>query len=105
MNVAASIAAIGIVPFTFAFILPTNKKLFAKEKSLGAASLEDKSVEVGVAREETVHALIDKWATLNFARALISGLAAGLAAWAAADKLEAVALADIALKSGANRLR
>ncbi|KAH7135534.1 hypothetical protein B0J11DRAFT_518573 [Dendryphion nanum] len=103
LNVAASVFAIGILPFTFAFIVPVNKKLFAKEKLIGAAALEDKAVEAGVAREETVHALLDKWATLNFVRALISGVSAGLAAWTAVDKLEGIVI-NAALKSGANRL-
>lgn len=64
------------MPFTFAFIVPTNKKLFAKRDQLAAASLEDKAVEVGVTQEETVHALIDKWGTLNLARAVIVGTGA-----------------------------
>ncbi|KAF2020487.1 hypothetical protein BU24DRAFT_416169 [Aaosphaeria arxii CBS 175.79] len=104
LNVAAAVLLPSIVPFTYAFIVPTNKKLFAKADSLAATSLDNKAAEAGVAKEETVHALIDKWATLNFARALIVGAAALLAAWAAADKREVVGFREIALDVGANRL-
>lgn len=104
LNVAAAVILPSIIPFTFAFIVPTNKKLFEKEQSLATASIEDKAVEAGVAREETVHALIDKWATLNLARALIVGVGAVLSAWSAVDKLEITGFHDAALKTGANRL-
>ncbi|OAL43546.1 hypothetical protein IQ07DRAFT_616393 [Pyrenochaeta sp. DS3sAY3a] len=76
LNVAATLLLPSIVPFTFAFIVPTNKKLLAKRDQLAAASLEDKAIEVGVAQDETVHALIDKWGTLNLARAVIVGTGA-----------------------------
>ncbi|KAF2652003.1 hypothetical protein K491DRAFT_695991 [Lophiostoma macrostomum CBS 122681] len=82
LNAAATVLVPSIIPFTFAFIVSTNKKLFAKEQSLAATALEDKAAEAGVSREETVHALIDKWATLNLARALLVG--AGSVAAAAA---------------------
>lgn len=92
------------MPFTFAFIVPTNKKLFEKVDSLAATSLEDKAVEAGVAKEETVHALLDKWATLNLARALIVGVGAALAVWAALDKREAGGYESFSFTTGANRL-
>lgn len=76
LNVAATILLPSIIPFTLAFIKPTNDKLFAKKEELASASLEDKAVEANVAQGETVHALIDKWATLNLARAVLVGAGA-----------------------------
>jgi hypothetical protein len=83
---------------------PTNNKLHEKRRALAATSAEDKTAEVGVAQEETVHALLDKWATLNLARALIMGVGSALATWAAVSKLEIVGFGGVRLRSGANRL-
>jgi hypothetical protein len=82
----------------------TNKKLFAKEQSLATTSLEDKAAEAGVAKEETVHALIDKWAMLNLVRSMLVGAGAVLAAWAAVQKREVAGFTEMALQSGAGRM-
>jgi hypothetical protein len=82
----------------------TNKKLFAKQQSLAATSLEDKAAEAGVAKEETVHALIDKWAMLNLVRSMLVGAGAVLAAWAAVQKREVAGFTEMALQSGAGRM-
>lgn len=71
LNLAASILLPSIVPFTIAFIVPVNNKLIEKMNSLASSSLDDKAVEAGVAEGETTHALIDRWATLNLARAAL----------------------------------
>jgi DMSO reductase anchor subunit len=84
--------------------VPTNKKLFAKEQSLAAVSLEDKSVEVGISKAETTNALLDKWATLNFARALLLAVGSLCTAWAAVSKREVVGYSEMALGTGANRM-
>jgi hypothetical protein len=93
-----------MIPFTLAFINPTNKKLLEKRQALAATTEEDKTAELGVAKEETVHALLDKWATLNLVRALVIGVGSALATWAAVSKLEIVAFSEAGLRSGANRL-
>ena len=85
-------------------MMSTNNKLMQKVDSLASASLEDKAVEAGVAEGETTHALLDKWGTLNLARALIVGVAAVCAVWAALDKEEYAGVRNFALQSGANRL-
>ena len=72
--------------------------------SLSSSSLEDKAVEAGVAEGETTHALIDKWATLNLARAALVAGGAICATLAAVNKTEAVGFRDIGLASGANRM-
>ena len=61
-------------------------------------------MEAGVAQDETVHALIDRWATLNLARAVLVGAGALCAVLAALNKREIVGFKDIGLASGANRL-
>ena len=92
------------MPFTLFFIGPTNTKLQAKMRALEATSLEDKSAEVGVAQEETVHALIDKWGMLNLARAGIIAAGVLCTVVAALDKRELVGFTRVGLASGANRL-
>lgn len=65
---------IGIVPWTGALMLPTNKKLLSKveESSLlqkaGGKEGEAEVTEIGLKREETVHYLVDHWALLNLGR-------------------------------------
>lgn len=93
-----------IIPFTLIFIAPTNNKLIEKMNSMAGASLEDKAVEKNVAKGETVHALIDKWATLNLARAVLIGAGAICAVVAAVDKREVFGFSGIGLRSGANRM-
>ncbi|CAO2653352.1 Nn.00g027630.m01.CDS01 [Neocucurbitaria sp. VM-36] len=104
LNIAATVLLPSIVPFTLAFIVPTNNKLIAKKDELASASLDDKAAEAGVAQDETVHALIDRWATLNLARAVLVGAGALCAVLAAVNKREVVGFKDIGLASGANRL-
>jgi hypothetical protein len=104
LNVAATVIVPSILPYTLAFMLSTNNKLFAKRDELASVSLEDHMVEKGVAHEETTHALIDKWALLNLVRASIVGIGAGLAIWAAVNKREVVGFREIGLATGANRM-
>jgi hypothetical protein len=103
LNLAATILLPSIVPFTFVFIKPINDKLIEKMNSMSSTSLEDKAVEEGVAEGETTHALIDKWATLNLARAMFLAIGALCTTFAAVDKMGAVGFPDIGLSSGANR--
>ncbi|KAH6633714.1 hypothetical protein C7974DRAFT_177096 [Boeremia exigua] len=104
LNVAAAILIPGIVPFTFAFIVPLNKKLEARMRQLESTSLEDKAVEAGVAEAETTHALIDRWGVLNLARAGLIAAGVLCTVVAALDKREVVGFSSVGLASGANRL-
>jgi hypothetical protein len=79
----ATILIPSLIPYTLLFMLPYNNKLLAKADSLANASLDDTAAEAGAAKEDTVHSLIDTWATLNLIRALFPGVAAVTAAWAA----------------------
>ena len=69
-----------------------------------SASLEDKAVEANVAEGENVHALMDKWATLNLARAVPVAVGAICAVLAALSKSEIVGFREIGVGSGANRM-
>ncbi|KAH7371693.1 hypothetical protein BKA66DRAFT_181583 [Pyrenochaeta sp. MPI-SDFR-AT-0127] len=104
LNIAATLLLPSIVPFTFAFIVPTNNKLIAKKDELASASLDDKAIEANVAQGETVHALIDKWALLNLGRAALIFAGSLCAVLAALNKREIVGFKEIGLANGANRL-
>jgi hypothetical protein len=67
------------------------------------ASLTDKAVESGVAKGETAHELLDKWATLNLGRSLLPLFATLAAGWAMMDKFEVLGLGAI-IKTGADRM-
>lgn len=82
----------------------TNDKLNAKASSLANASLTDTAAEAGDAKEETTHALLDKWMTLNLGRSVLPLVGAVLGAWAAVDGYEVLGFASAVLKSGANRM-
>lgn len=92
------------IPYTLLVIGPVNKKLVEKSDSFRTASPTDTSDEVGVSKEETVHALVDKWATLNLVRAILSGGAAFLAAWASLNPEEGIVPEGIWMSTGANRI-
>lgn len=80
LNLAATVLVPAIVPFTLAFILPINHKLMAKKDEFASLSQKSPSAqadmpgswaEADVEGGETVHALIDRWAVLNLARAVL----------------------------------
>jgi len=79
---AAGILSMGIMPYTLAVMLPTNKKLLAKVEEMKAFAKGDSVVEVGLG-EETAHKLVDWWAVLNLGRGLMLGIAGILGAWTA----------------------
>jgi hypothetical protein len=60
--------------------------------------------EASAAEGENVHALLDRWATLNLARAVLVGAGALCIVLAALSKRELVGFKQIAVASGANRM-
>ncbi|KAI4611624.1 uncharacterized protein J4E87_010474 [Alternaria ethzedia] len=76
LNALATLLLPSIVPFTILVLGPTNNKLMAKKDELANASLRDKHVEQFAKEGETVKELMDKWASLNLARALLVGVGA-----------------------------
>jgi len=79
------------IPYTLLLMGPLNSKILEKAESLSQTALSDIEAEAGVSQEETVHALVDKWATLNLGRAFMVGVAAFSAVWATLSKVEVVA--------------
>jgi hypothetical protein len=71
LNALATLLLPSIVPFTLLTMTPTNNKLLSKKDELATASLSNKNVEAFAAEGETVHELMDKWASLNMARAVL----------------------------------
>jgi len=64
----AGLLSVGIIPFTFVVLMPTNKKLERKEEETRALEKSDEVVEIGLAREETAKVLVDRWGVLNLWR-------------------------------------
>lgn len=96
---AAALAAVS-VPYSLLALEPINKKLEEKASLLAKASITDAGAEAGITREETVHYLVDQWATMNLGRSIITGLAAVCATLAAVGHMEV----GFSVSSGANRM-
>ncbi|KAF1985202.1 hypothetical protein K402DRAFT_405347 [Aulographum hederae CBS 113979] len=101
---AAAVLSPTIIPFSLLVMGPVNDKLFKKADSLANTAITDSAAESGVAKEETVHGLIDKWATLNLGNAALTFASAVCAAWAVLNPVEVVGLQGLGLSSGANRM-
>ncbi|KXT02818.1 hypothetical protein AC578_5368 [Pseudocercospora eumusae] len=100
---ASASLLLSLVPYTYLLGEPINQKLEKKAQSLASVAITDAQAESGVSKEETTHALVDKWATINLGRAVISAASTAIAIWAAVDRTEVVP-ATARLAAGANRL-
>ena len=76
--------AVGIVPYTLAVMLPTNKKLLAKVEETKTLGVRDELVEVGLGNE-TAHKLVDFWGVLNLGRAFMLAIGSVVGVWTALD--------------------
>ncbi|KAF2668625.1 hypothetical protein BT63DRAFT_414606 [Microthyrium microscopicum] len=94
---AAAVLAPSIAPYTLTVMAKTNAALDRKAEDAG---VEDAAME----KEETVHGLVDYWASLNLVRGLMMLASAGLGAWASLTATEVLGLDKIELLSGANRM-
>jgi len=74
------LAAIGIVPYTLFFMVPTNNKLFAKVEEVRGLKAEDTVVEIGLGGE-TAHQLLDWWGVLNLGRGALLATSGVLGLW------------------------
>ena len=101
---AAALLIPSTVPYSIAMMQPVNKKLNDKAESYMTTEITDTAAESGLAKEDTVHALVDKWATLNLGNAVLAGVGALCAAWSMVESVEVVGLQFLGLRSGANRL-
>jgi hypothetical protein len=80
----AGALAVGIVPYTLAVMLPTNRKLLAKVEETKTLGVKDELVEVGLGNE-TAHKLVDSWGVLNLGRAFMLAIGSVVGAWTALD--------------------
>lgn len=92
------------VPYTAVLINPTNAKLFKKNENFASTELTDTAAEASGSKEETTHALVEQWNTLNLGRILMQTIGAGCAIWAAVDRLQVVGFQNVGLSGGANRM-
>ncbi|PIB01393.1 hypothetical protein CB0940_00302 [Cercospora beticola] len=93
----ASSLLLALIPYTYLLGEPVNKKLEEKARTLKAEEAP------GVKREESVHGLVDTWASVNFGRAVVSFVASAAAIWAAVER-PGVVPASATLATGANRM-
>lgn len=70
------------IPYSYFALEPVNKKL-----EVLATPAVDPMAEHGPRKDETPHYLVDRWATMNLGRTVLTGLAAVLGVWAAVDRL------------------
>jgi hypothetical protein len=101
---AAAVLIPSFVPYTMTLMSSTNRRLLGKAESMAKTEITDKAVEAGVAREETTHALVDKWATLNMGRALLVILGTLCGVVASVNKINVVAIGGMKLAAGADRM-
>lgn len=85
-------------------MMETNIKLIDKADSLAMTELTDKAAEAGIRQEETTHALVDKWATLNMGRAGLVLIGTLCGVWGTLTKMDVLSVTKVGLASGADRL-
>ncbi|KAH9828894.1 hypothetical protein Tdes44962_MAKER02322 [Teratosphaeria destructans] len=103
LRLIAATLLTSMIPYSYFCLEPLNRRLLKKASDLSSASLTDADVEASVSKDDSVHALVDKWAVVNLGRTILSGVAAIAATWAALDRLEAVP-AVVRVVGGADRL-
>lgn len=81
---AASAALLVLtVPYSYFCLEPINRKLEVRAARLSRAAIAGGNTEVEAAefpQQETVHQLVDRWATVNLGRSVLAILAALIAA-------------------------
>lgn len=86
-----------LLPYAYFLDVPVHRQLEAKATTLTLSQTEENGP-----KEETAHALVDKWATINLGKIVIAGVSALIATWAAVDRTEVVP-ATFSFSTGANR--
>lgn len=87
---AAALLYFAKIPYSYIFLHPTDVALKAKAESLANTSITDTAAEVGIAKEETTHALVDKWATINLGRAVLGFAGAACSVWATLGRVDVI---------------
>ncbi|KAK4193385.1 hypothetical protein QBC35DRAFT_458436 [Podospora australis] len=83
---AAALLSLGIVPYTYAVMLPTNNALHKKEAEINAKVAGKTGgkgpMVVTEAEERGAKALVDWWGVLNLGRSVLLGVGAGVGVYA-----------------------
>lgn len=95
-NTAATALLLLTIPYSLLLLEPVTEQLENK-----AGELDLNSSESGVEKQRTTHWLVDRWATINLGRAVMTGVAAVAGTWAA---LGGVSVGGIRVVSGAGRV-
>jgi len=101
---AAILTPAASIAYTLGIMMPTNDKLTEKATSLSSSTAGEGADEAGVAKEDTVNALLDKWATMNLLRGVLIATSAVLGAWASLQPTEVLGLDKVEFLTNANRM-
>lgn len=74
---------VACVPYTLILMEPINQLLESKAEELTDSVLAAEAIGVGSKSEDSVHQLVDRWATFNLGRTVLTGLSTLIATWAA----------------------
>lgn len=82
MYLYAGLLCLGLGPYTWLVMDPTNNKIMRKIEETKDMSLTEEVVEAGGEREESAKWLVDHWGVINLPRGIMMGFAGvlGLAA-------------------------
>ncbi len=78
---AAGVLSVGIVPYTFAVLMPTNKKLLEMVEVQGIVELSTRDMKIKEEGERSAHQLVDWWGVLNLGRGLMLAGSGLLGVW------------------------
>jgi len=99
LYIAAALLAPSIIPYTIFVMSDTNDALYKK-----ANEASEQSKEVQVRRDDSTHQLVDRWASLNVVRGMLTLASAMVGAWASLGAVEVVGVAAFEFVTGANRM-
>lgn len=94
LNATAAVLLATTIPYSLVFLEPLTQKLEAHARNSAATSTSttayDTSDDVQAREEQTVHYLLDRWATFNLGRGVLAGVAAVCAIWAGVGGIRVV---------------
>lgn len=98
MHLSASLLLLATIPYSLILLEPMTQRLERKAVEADTTAWTD---EVETKAEQTTHWLVDRWATVNLGRAVLSGIAAVVATWAG---VQGVHIGGVAVIKGAETM-
>ncbi|KAH7380917.1 hypothetical protein BKA64DRAFT_749649 [Cadophora sp. MPI-SDFR-AT-0126] len=80
--ILAGLLSIGIIPYTFVVLVPTNRQLLRKVEVLGKVELSREDEKEMREAERSAHQLVDWWGVLNLGRGVLLVGSGVLGFWA-----------------------